>query len=585
MNTTHLPPGTAHEHISLFVKAPRMIYLGHISSAAVLIYLASQAVHVPSWFIYLWAGIELIATPFAIGWLAHSYNKNPDNWPNKRRWVSLLDGLFLFIGISWGVMMFVSLNPASTAHFSMQMAIAAGASAAAVKSLGLFPRTFALYAIPFLGLLSARLMILGGDYIMLGILVLIFMVMFLGLSKDALLSIQQYIKIKHENLELAEKYKDAAMRADNANREKTRLLASASHDLRQPAHAIGLYLETLSVKDFNKKDQTTLKRIGQSLKVLTKMFNSVLDVSLLDAGKITVNKSIVPLHGLVSGIVNDFQQMASLVGASIEMQIPDVNVNCDPVLLRRMVQNLISNSIRYGEGGNITVYAVQDGNKLRLNVKDMGPGISKKDHGAIFEEFSQINNEGKTSPIETKPEQEKGVGLGLSIVKRLAAMQGIKLSMTSDMSGTIFSMSEIPISSEMAPAKVEVSKRLTGKPFSGKLIMIIDDNDDSRNATSELLTHWGCVTITSNGTLDDLADHKPDFIICDYELSGGKNGINVLNEAVEMLGYQVRSVIISGNSSVDAKNDVASAGQVLISKPVRPAQLRSALLAAFQAEI
>lgn len=446
MDASELPGDTAHERISLFIKAPRMIYLGHISSACILLYLASHLSHVPHWFLYLWGVVEIVGTPFALGSLTRCYSGDAQGWwGGKRRWMFALDSLFLFVGISWGAMLFISLNPESTPYFSIQMAIAAGASAAAVKSLGLFPHAFKLYSIPLLGLLSARLFLLGGDYVLLGLLVLVFLAMLVGLSKDVMTRMNEYIAIKYQNLNLAEQYRDAAAQANHANREKTRLLTAASHDMRQPIHAAALHLETLSADKFNDKDKATIGNIKQSLAQLDEMFNSVLDASLLDSGKITVSNADVSLAKIVHSIIEDFQHMAVAAGASIETEIPDITISCDPALLRRMIQNLISNAIRYGGAGKITVKTTVEGRELSISVKDTGPGIPLEDQAVIFEEFSRLDQGNGEQGGITASDQGRGLGLGLAIVKRLAALQGMTVELTSDRSGTVFKLGAISI--------------------------------------------------------------------------------------------------------------------------------------------
>ncbi len=582
MTYSQLSPDTIHEHITLFTAAPRKIYLGHIASVSVLLYLGSQSPSVPAWFLFLWAATEIVFTPLALGWLSNSYRKNPERWVSKQRWINLFDSLFLFVGLSWGTMMFVSLNPDNSVHFSMQMAIIAGASAASVKSLGLFPRSFVLYGVSFLGLVTVRLFSLGNEYVILGGLVLVFLIMLLGLAKDALLSIQRYIDIKNQNLELAKQYQDAAERADNANREKTRLLATASHDLRQPFHAIGLYLETLTGRGFSPQDETTIDRIKHSLDVMTRLFNSVLDVSLLDEGKVEVNKTNISLLQMVRGVVDDFHPIAKIAGASLDFTVPDIGVFCDPVLLRRMIQNLVSNAIKYGDGSPVTIFTTEGNNRVNLFVKDLGPGILSTDQKIIFEEFAQLDKALPAKSSKNMPDhQEKGLGLGLAIVKRLAQLQGISVTMTSNTTGTIFQLGGIPLSKIVPHGERAALQNLPGEAIADKLVMIIDDDEESLNATTDLLSHWGYKTITSTGNLDLLENHQPDFIICDFELANGQTGLELLQAARSLRNKQIPALIISGTSSIEVRKKIEKEGFNLIKKPVQPALLRSALLKAF----
>jgi len=302
MSASPSPPNILRDQIRLFAKAPRTIYLGHISSAAVLIHLALQSPGVPQWFIALWAVVEEVLTPVAMG-------------------------------------------------------------------------------------------LMGGEYSLLGVLVLVlvFLVMMLLLARDVRIAIRDYVAVRNENLDLARRHQEAAAQADHANREKTRLLASASHDLRLPIHAIGLYLETLPLAKLDDKSRTTLSRIRQSLDMLSRLFNSLLDVSLLDSGKIVVSKSDVALRPLIEGVLEDYRPMAELANARLQAEVPDLTVVCDPILLRRMVQNLISNAVRYGNGGRITVRVERVGRTVRITVADEGPGIPPEDQAAIFEEFAQLD--------------------------------------------------------------------------------------------------------------------------------------------------------------------------------------------------
>ncbi|MBL4785003.1 MAG: response regulator [Cohaesibacteraceae bacterium] len=576
-----LSEDTAHEHIALFTKAPRMIYLGHIASAAVLIYLASAAAHVPGWFLVSWSLVELILTPFAMGWLAHSYNDDTTSWTVKSRWIAWLDGLFLFIGLSWGALLLISLNPDNPAHFSMQMAIVAGASAAAVKSLGLFPRTFALYAIPFLGLVSARLFLLGGDYILLGGLVVIFLVMLLGLSNDALISIKQYIAIKHQNLELADKYRIEAKRADYANREKTRLLAAASHDLRQPVHAIGLLLATLSTDKYSDQDCKTVTNIRQSIDTLSKLFNSVLDVSLLDAGKISVNPDDFLIHDFVTGIVSDLQPLAQITGATITTDVDESRVHCDPVLLRRIIQNLIANSITHGNGARISITTSVEAQKLSICVSDAGPGISKENQARVFDEFLQIDQNRFHPLVNEDNNQQKGLGLGLAIVKRLSTLMNINVHLQSDRSGTSFMLEPIDIidsPQENEPVTTNATSTLL---FDGQHVLIIDDDQQSGEALSHLLHKWGCQTSLGNSKDNQDIDSKPDLVICDYELESGINSLELVSQIQSRFGSDLKIIMVSAGRSPAVQQQIDNTDYLLLAKPVQPVQLRTALLNLF----
>lgn len=579
------------EHIALFTKAPKKVYLGHMSSACVLLYLAHESGRIPAMVLMLWGLFELLITPYCLGWLTRNYRDHPERWGDGQRWMFWTSLLFLSVGMSWGAMLFFSLNPDNPAHFSMQMAIAAGATSAAARSLGLFPIAFFLYGVPFLGLLAGRLFMLGGDYGLLAVLVLVFLVMLLGLAKDVLASMQDYIRVKYQNLELARESQEAAERADHANREKTRLLAAASHDLRQPVHALGLYLETLSPEALSSRDQATVERMKQSLDMLTRLFNSVLDVSLLDAGRVSVSRRAVALHRLVMGVADDFQMIAENVGVSIVVHVPDIWVETDPVLLRRMVQNLVSNALRHSQGGVIDIrVATEPGERIALSVADDGAGIPQHQQSLIFEEFSQLDvprraTSGSDAPAAAHAlSHDKGLGLGLAIVKRLAGLLELEVRLASDTGGTVFTLAGLEtIEAPAETARPRAAARTIA--FSDKRVFIMDDDQENLNAMTELLNHWGCTVEGATGGDALFKKAKPDLLLVDYELAPDMTGLDWLTRAAMSWPDMPPALVLSGNTDPFVRARVEAAGYLFIAKPVQAVQLRSALLQAFTAPV
>lgn len=489
-----LPDETVQEHINIFLKAPHSIYIGHIASASVLLYMASKNPAVPIWFLYLWGFLEIICYPSAMEIWTRLYKRTRPSKRDNYRWIAYMDAICLIVGFSWGTMLFVSLTPTDAPGFAIQMSITAGATAAAVRSLAAFPRTFTLYAVPFLGLVALRLFTLGEDYALLGGLVLVFLLMLLMSGRDVMETVSQYIAIRNENLDLAERFRGAAAEAEHANREKTRLLAAASHDLRQPIHAIGLYMETLSIDRMEEKSRQTLSRIRNSLNTLSKLFNSLLDVSLLDSGKIQVKTSIFDLQEMLNHILDDYEPLAEIAHVTLVLECPKLGASGDPVLIRRMVQNLLSNAIRYSDGGTVTIRGEQEGEHIRILVKDEGPGIAKEHQQLIFEEFTQISSRSDRIQSEKKQgaQPEKGLGLGLAIVRRLADLQDLTLGMESSSKGTCLQISGLK-TAKLVDQKSALQSPMDriGALFRQKHILVADDDRETLEATASLLAKWG----------------------------------------------------------------------------------------------
>ena len=580
-----LPKDRVHEYVNAFLKTPNSIYLGHIASAAVLLFIASQNPAVPLWFMYLWGMLELVGYPVLMEVWRQAYLRMTPEKRDPYLWIRLMDLLSFVVGSSWGTMMFLSLNPENAAHFAIQMSIAAGATAAAVRSLAIFPRSFIVYVIPFLGLLSARIIMLGDDFMLLGGLVVVFMLMLLRFGADVMESVSQYIDISTDNLDLAQRYRDAADDADHANREKTRLLAAASHDLRQPIHAIGLYMETLSIDKMDARSRDTLGRIRNSLQTLSKLFNSLLDVSLLDSGKVQVRPSLFDLEEMLNHVLDDYEPLAEIAHVTLTLECPKVGVIADTILVRRMVQNLLSNAIRHTEDGSVRILVERMDDKLSISVIDDGPGIAKEHQAAIFEEFTQVSQQSgrKNATMDGADDQQKGLGLGLAIVRRLADLQDLSLDLDTSANGTCIKILNLKAAQleERSETKVEIGSA-AGERFRHKRILLVDDDVETLNATEDLLSKWGC-QVSSATTLSEFDNIKGpfDLVISDYAFDEDFTGIEVVAVARTRFGADLRALIISGDSTEYVQQRVKDTGLLLIHKPVQPVQLRSAMLDRF----
>nr|WP_320142754.1 hybrid sensor histidine kinase/response regulator [uncultured Cohaesibacter sp.] len=583
-----LPENRVREHVNVFLKTPDSIYIGHIASALVLLFIASGNPSVATWFLIFWGILEIVFYPFLMEVWRRSYMAAAPGKQKPYLWIRFMDYLSLLVGASWGVMTYVSLTPDNVAHFAIQMSIAAGATAAAVRSLGVFPRAFTLYAVPYLGLLSLRLFLLGDEFILLGGLVLVFLSMMLRFGHDTLESVSQYIEISSENLDLAQRYREAAEAARHANREKTRLLAAASHDLRQPLHAIGLHIETLPLETMDEKSQETLGRIRTSLQTLSKLFNSVLDLSLLDSGKVHVRPSLVDLEDMLNHVLDDYEPLAEIAHVTLMLECPKVGILADGILVRRMVQNLLSNAIRHSGGGFARILVKVEGEDLSIAVCDDGPGIPPEHQAVIFEEFTQIEkrHERIMPNMGNSDQVEKGLGLGLAIVRRLADLQKLSVDLATSPSGTTITINgfkSAPLSQKSKPSKGPTDR--IGAIFDNKRILVVDDDEETLKATVSLLQAWGCLFASAESleALDQI-EGPIDLIISDYSFPARYTGLDIIRDARVRYGKDLKALVISGDLSDEVQQRVKQEKLLLIHKPVQPVQLRSAMLGLFSSD-
>ena len=369
----------------------------------------------------------------------------------------------------------------------------------------------------------------------------------------------------------SEEIEKAKAEAEEANLSKSRFLAQASHDLRQPLHAINLFIESLPEAKTKAEEDRIIARVRQSLDVLTKLFDSLLDVTLLDTGGINVRKQAFRPTDIIQEVIRDFALVAEACAVELRVVPSQVAVEADPVLTRRMLQNLISNAIRHSEGGAVLVGCRRHGPHVSIDVIDNGAGIAVADQTRVFSEFTRLD------AVRMGAESTPGLGLGLSIVKRVADQLGLSVHLSSQPNkGSVFS-----IRGFRRTELDQHAQRRGGRPSAtglvdGASLFVLDDDADTLEATRLLLERWGCQVQTSQDWRDAEAA-RFDVLICDYELSVDVSGIDVV-KSLRARNRDVAAVMISGNTSKELRSAADELAIPLLHKPIRPAQLRSALL-------
>lgn len=359
--------------------------------------------------------------------------------------------------------------------------------------------------------------------------------------------------------------------AERGNQAKTRFLAAASHDLRQPMHALGLFVAELGQKQHAPDTRRLVERIAVSAETMENLLDSLLDISRLDAGVLDRQIKPFPLQPLFERIDVDYRREAELHGQRLRLRPTNLWVESDPLLLERIIHNLVSNALRYAPGGTVMVACRTRNGKARLEVRDNGPGIAPEAQEAIFQEFVQLDN----------PERNraKGLGLGLAIVRRLTDLLSHHLELRSTPGhGALFAL-ELPL----APPGVVSERPPPSQLHSlhGLKVLLVDDDELALASTTGLLESWGCTVSAANTAetrMPGLARHQaPDIIVCDYRVGSAMDGLAVIDNLRQHFGRQVAAVILSGDTSAAAIANARRAGIPLLHKPVRPARLRALL--------
>ncbi|MEL7542068.1 MAG: hybrid sensor histidine kinase/response regulator, partial [Pseudomonadota bacterium] len=305
----------------------------------------------------------------------------------------------------------------------------------------------------------------------------------LQIEKDSLL---ESIRAQSEQIELAK------AEAEEANLSKSRFLAQASHDLRQPLHAINLFIESLPEAKTKAEEERIVARVRQSLDVLTKLFDSLLDVTLLDTGGINIRKQVFRPTDIIREVVRDFTLVAEACNVELRVVPSALGVDADPVLTRRMLQNLVSNAIRHSEGGAVLVGCRRRGGELSIDIVDNGAGIAVPDQNRVFSEFTRLDS------VRMGSESTPGLGLGLSIVKRVADQLGLSVHLSSvPDKGSIFSIRGFKTVTLPDVGFQQNDRPTTAGLVEGASLFVLDDDADTLEATKLLLERWGCQVETS----------------------------------------------------------------------------------------
>jgi signal transduction histidine kinase/CheY-like chemotaxis protein len=377
-------------------------------------------------------------------------------------------------------------------------------------------------------------------------------------------------KLQGSYATLERKVEERTHQLQAANLSKSRFLAVASHDLRQPLHALNLFAAQLrSEKDQAERDRLAV-RIDTAVANMNELFNALLDISKLDAGAMSASISEFPVDRVLKRIGATFTQAARDKGLRLRVVASSAWIRSDAILIEQILLNLVSNAVRYTQAGGIVVGCRHVGAELRIDVCDSGIGIAADQQRSIFSEFYQV----------AAPEQSKaGLGLGLAIVERLCGVLEHPIGITSKPGkGSRFSISVPRVPARAASTKFVAPGAAPPDRLRGKLIVVIDDDALALEGTGGLLRSWGCRVVTSQsdrGALTKLNGSTPDLIISDYHLQEGQSGIDAISELRDALGVQIPAFLISGDISQERLRETHGAAHHLLHKPVNPMTLRA----------
>ena len=473
-------------------------------------------------------------------------------------------------GAHWGCAGLLFLSNQDMEVFLFVMCTIAALSAGALPSMSTYLPTFIGYIVPSSTLTSLALFML--DKFALSFLSLVFMGIFINLARNMNNTSRDLISLDFKNAALVKEVTIAKEEAEAANFAKSQFLAAASHDLRQPLHAMGMLLHALENRAEDAETLEILTKVIQSHQTLDELFNALLEITRLDSGAVSPIKSHIYLSSLIDPLISEFSIKAQNKGLGLEVGYDEKAVITDRVLCSRILRNIISNAINYTQDGSINVQVERLEDMIEVKVSDTGIGIDATELDNIFNEYYQLGN------IERS--RHKGFGLGLAVVRRMTDLLQHSLSVESvPGQGSTFSVT-LPIGD---PTQVIAEqKEPIAHPLSQLRVLVIDDDHSTLDAMKLILTEWQC-TILLAESFDmamaeiDQQQFEFDLIITDYRLTYGVTGLTVIKTLRAKFGQHLPALIISGDTDPKLLRSIREQGFFLLHKPLKPTHLNKVM--------
>ncbi|WP_062788924.1 hybrid sensor histidine kinase/response regulator [Aquitalea pelogenes] len=502
----------------------------------------------------------------------------PADLPQLRRRLVVLHA---FDGAAWGSLMWVGLNPASPPSWILAIAVLSGVAGNSMSILSPVLPAFIAFITLELGMIALKS--LQSDALALnalGLAAIMYLATLLMQARNSAQAAKGAIELRFENLELVDRLRQASaaalraqQEAEQANIAKSKFLAAASHDLRQPIHAQGLFLEVLGKTKLDQNQQSLIGHIQSATNASAEMLHSLLDYSRVDAGVITPQLQAFALQPLLNKMERELAPLANTKGLFYRSRDTAEVVLSDPSLIELILRNLISNAIRYTQQGGILVGCRRRGDQLLLEIWDSGIGIDPQQQQEIFDEFHQLGN--------PERDRKKGLGLGLAIVRGLTQLLQHPLRVASRPGrGSVFRLA-LPRIAVTNPLPAEPPPPVSiSQPLPRAAVLLIEDDDIVRSSMVMLLQSWGCQCMAAESletALPLLAQQTPALLISDYRLREKKSGTDAIRAIRKAVGRDIPALLLTGDTAPARLREASDSGLPLLHKPVAPALLYDSL--------
>ena len=549
-------PGTVGSLVAGFILVGLLIFMGGLGTDAAIVFSAILAAN------SIFRGLL---------WLAHRRASPPPMaWRPWLRWIGFSA---LIGGLVWGGGAVLLVWSESFDGQLLVLLVVTAVAAGAVSAFGSHLPAFLMNFLPMM-LVPTAWVASRGDvpHLALAGLLLAWIATISVVARNFNRSVTEAYRLRFENLDLVEDLRRQKEVAEEANVAKSRFLASANHDLRQPVHALGMFIAALRRRPMDDETRRLVTHIEGSANALDGLFTALLDISQLDAGILQPRLVAFPLQPLLAAICRDHADEAAQKGVRLSLQPCSLIVRSEPVLLERILRNIVANAVRYTSSGRVLV-GCRRRQRASVEIWDTGVGIPRDQQGKIFEEFYQLHN--------PERDRSKGLGLGLAIVRRLSLLLDHPVTLRSEPHrGSVFKVA-VPIAAEGdLPPKPQGDAVET--PHGHGLILVIDDEIAIQDAMRLLLEGWGYDVIVAGSRAEMLEQvaacpDRPDLIICDCRLRDNENGIDVIQQLQSEYNEDIPGVLITGDTAAERLREAQESGFLLLHKPVPNGKLRAAI--------
>lgn len=541
----------------------------------------------PVWTMLSWV------SAYAVMWLGRLWllrrfrQATPLSLVDWQRWRQLWNIGTLASGALWGATAWIFYQRGVHAQQTALIITVYTFCIAAVPALAIQPRVYMAFAALCFVPMALRVATSGtpDSYRLAGILLVIFLLSTL-LARAYRQTLQRVLELKLQADHLLMQLRVEKVAADRArqeaelaNRAKTQFFTAASHDLRQPLHAMGLFAEALRQKNHDVEVAHLVNSINESVDVLEGLFSELLDITRIDSGGVEVHPQHFQLSDLYRKLRLHFEPAAFEKGLALRFRGGNHVVYADPLLVERILRNLVSNGIRYTNDGGVLIGCRPRGDKLQVQVWDTGCGITPEQQPLVFEEFYQA-----TCGSRPRPNQRTGLGLGLAIVKRLAGLMGAPVTLRSQPGqGSVFSL-ELPMGKRLQQALPsalsEESRRMTLQNYH---VVVVEDEPSVLSGLEALLHGWGAniQAFDSVAACKVWVQHAPEstprphLLIVDYRLDAGLTGVDAIALVRSRFGAEVPAIVVTGSTMSSLDAEAQQKNFHLLIKPVVPNKLRA----------